>query len=156
MTSKDKIIKRLRSSRCEKFPKPNLEEILSHAIHFEDALSKFIESAKASGADVIVDSAAPAEGPSVLRAEFGVAENGAVWITCTLDEDRRNLFRHDELSVIFDKEKIVDNMNLAYKALAGKCYDYGCFISGPSKTADIEQALVLGAHGSRKFTIYIQ
>ena len=32
---------------------------------------------------------------------------------------------------------------------------YGCFISGPSKTADIAQALVMGAQAAREVTVVI-
>ena len=35
-------------------------------------------------------------------------------------------------------------------------YGYGCFISGPSKTADIEQALVMGAQAARGVTVIIK
>ncbi len=46
-------------------------------------------------------------------------------------------------------------MHEAYKKINMTDYGYGCFISGPSKTADIEQALVMGAQAARGVTVII-
>jgi L-lactate dehydrogenase complex protein LldG len=34
-------------------------------------------------------------------------------------------------------------------------YGFGVFLAGPSKTADIEQSLVLGAHGARGLVVFL-
>jgi L-lactate dehydrogenase complex protein LldG len=46
-------------------------------------------------------------------------------------------------------------MHDAYKRIGLAPYTYGAFIAGPSKTADIEQSLVLGAHGPKSMTVFI-
>ncbi|MNW08326.1 Lactate utilization protein C [compost metagenome] len=46
-------------------------------------------------------------------------------------------------------------MHEAYQKIADSVYGFGTFIAGPSKTADIEQSLVLGAHGPKNMTVFI-
>ena len=83
---------------------------------------------------------------AVVEGHFGVAENGAVWITRQV-KHKALYFISNSLVMLIDRNSIVNNMHEAYQRTASDVYDFGLFISGPSKTADIEQALVLGAHG---------
>lgn len=82
----------------------------------------------------------------VVKADFAVAENGCVWIPQTMKE-RAILFISECLVIIIDRNDIVNNMHEAYRRITNP--GYGCFISGPSKTADIAQALVMGAQAAR-------
>lgn len=86
---------------------------------------------------------------------FGVAENGAVWITQQV-KFKALYFIPTALVIIINKDALVNNMHEAYRQLEGTDYKYGFFVSGPSKTADIEQALVLGAHGPMKVLVVLK
>lgn len=92
----------------------------------------------------------------VLRGEFGVAENGMVWVPLAT-RYKALMFISEALVMIVPKGQAVSNMHEAYKRPEIKeDFDYGCFIAGPSKTADIEQALVIGAHGARGVTVIFE
>ena len=82
----------------------------------------------------------------VVRGEVAVAENGCVWIPQTMKE-RAILFISESLVIVVDRNDLVHNMHEAYDRIVNP--GYGCFISGPSKTADIAQALVMGAQAAR-------
>lgn len=93
---------------------------------------------------------------AVLKAHIGVAENGALWYQQDDQKWRAIFFIPEALVFFLDKQNIVNNMHEAYKKIGDAEYEFGGFISGPSKTADIEQALVFGAHGARKLTVLIK
>ena len=70
-------------------------------------------------------------------------------------KERAIYFISEELVILLDKKNIVNNMHEAYKRVEMNNYGYGVFISGPSKTADIEQALVMGAQAARGVTVIL-
>lgn len=92
---------------------------------------------------------------AIIPAMMGVAENGAVWVTDEIFKTRALPFICENLAVVLNKKDIVDNMHQAYEAIGESDYAFGLFIAGPSKTADIEQSLVLGAHGPKTMTIFL-
>lgn len=91
----------------------------------------------------------------ILEAQFGVAENGALWLTEAQMGQRVAPFITQNLAVIVRKSDLVPTMHHAYDRIAQAEYPFGLFLAGPSKTADIEQSLVLGAHGSRSMTVFL-
>ena len=90
----------------------------------------------------------------VVRGVFGVAENACVWIPQTMVE-KAVCFISENLVILLDKKQIVNNMHEAYKRIEFNDYGYGSFISGPSKTADIAQVLVMGAQAARSATVLL-
>ena len=96
----------------------------------------------------------------VIRGEIGVAENACIWIPQTMKE-RAVCFASEQLVIVIRRDAIVNNMHEAYARIAAsqeyfKEYKFGTFISGPSKTADIEGALVYGAQAARGVTVVLQ
>lgn len=90
----------------------------------------------------------------VIRGIFGVAENACVWIPQQMKE-KAVCFISENLVILLPKSQIVNNMHEAYKRIAFNDYGYGTFISGPSKTADIAQVLVMGAQAARSATVLL-
>lgn len=91
----------------------------------------------------------------ILPTHFAVAENGASWVDSELFKERVLPFIPQHLVFIVERQKIVPTMHHAYQLIGDKKYSYGTFIAGPSKTADIEQSLVLGAHGPRSLRVFL-
>ena len=91
----------------------------------------------------------------VVRGVFGVAENGCIWMPQTMKQ-KAVCFISEYLVILLDRKQIVNNMHEAYQRVEFNSYGYGCFISGPSKTADIAQALVMGAQAARGVTVVLE
>lgn len=92
---------------------------------------------------------------TIITAHFGVAENAALWITEGLMGQRIAPFICQNLAVVLQEKDIVPTMHEAYARIGSWDYGFGAFIAGPSKTADIEQSLVLGAHGSKTMVVFL-
>ncbi len=91
----------------------------------------------------------------IHRGHFAVAENGAIWLTDTELDHRVLFFITQFLVLLVDKDAIVPTMHQAYARAQTPQPGFGLFLSGPSKTADIEQSLVIGAHGCRELQVYL-
>lgn len=92
----------------------------------------------------------------IAKGQFGVAENGAIWMEMSQVTHRACFFITQFLVIILPADQLVPQMHAAYDRLGpAVSQPFGLFLSGPSKTADIEQSLVLGAHGCRTLTIFL-
>ena len=91
----------------------------------------------------------------IVEGQLGVAENACIWVPQTMKE-KAVCFISEYLVIILDKQNVVNNMHEAYSRIEmDPRYNFGTFISGPSKTADIEQALVMGAQAARGVTVLV-
>ena len=92
---------------------------------------------------------------AILQSDLAVAENGAIWITQEQMGQRVLPFITQHLAVIVNAKNIVATMHDAYSSIGITTQGFGAFIAGPSKTADIEQSLVIGAHGPRSMSLFL-
>jgi len=93
---------------------------------------------------------------AVIKTPLAVAENGTVWLTDPVMGQRILPFICQHLAVWVHASTIVPTMHEAYQQIGRGDYGFGVFIGGPSKTADIEQSLVMGAHGPISMTVFIE
>ncbi len=90
-----------------------------------------------------------------IEGTLGIAENGSVWLYESQLVNRILPFICQHLVICLDEKKIVPTMHEAYQQIDVDREGYGLFLAGPSKTADIEQSLVIGAHGARSLVVYL-
>ncbi len=91
----------------------------------------------------------------LCRSSLAVAENGALWVSDSEIVNRSGLFIVEHCGIILSRQRLVPTMHEAYARLDLSAVGFGVFVAGPSKTADIEQSLVIGAHGPRSLSIFL-
>lgn len=134
--------------------KADCQEVID--THYSDLKNVASQLVKAS---VEIDTTTPKDvleqvDLAIIEGVVGVAENGAIWVPEANMINRALPFITQHLVLVLDKTHIVANMHEAYKKL-DTIGNYGAFIAGPSKTADIEQSLVIGAHGARSMMVIL-
>jgi L-lactate dehydrogenase complex protein LldG len=125
----------------------NFNKILSLAAHFEEFSNTDLPADPHQLKDLDL---------AIVEGQFGVAENGAIWLT---DENmglRALPFITEHLVIVLEKKSLLVNMHEAYKKIGDQTSGFGLFIAGPSKTADIEQSLVIGAHGAKSLRVVLK
>lgn len=142
-------------------PDENLDDIVRRAYPDAKIIASNLQGVTAQLNPDTVDEAQElaAADVGVILGDFGVAENACVWIPQTMKE-KAICFASEFLVILLDKKNIVNNMHEAYGRIEAskdyfQQYKFGTFISGPSKTADIESALVYGAQAARGVTIVL-
>ena len=89
----------------------------------------------------------------VVRAGFGVAETGSVWLSEVEFKVNALGFLSQHLVVLLDPQRLVANLHHAYQDRRYFESKYAVFMTGPSATADIEGVLIHGAQGIRTLTV---
>lgn len=191
MSAREAILRAVRTARPASVALPDLDAARSTFPPSDpEILQRFVEAARAAGADVVVSEPAVLEQvlrtvapeatrvlsmiPSVrgtvtqstaqalaevelfvCEAVLGVAENGAAWVPLSRLGSRAAVFLAEHVVIVLDRTAIVSDLHEAYDSIDVAGEAFGIFIAGPSKTADIEQSLVIGAHGPKRLTLVL-
>ena len=95
---------------------------------------------------------------AITYCEYLIAEFGNVLVSSQFSGRRKNVFPPIHI-VIANTNQIVDSLENALIKLEKKyTTDYPSLISiitGPSRTADIEKTLILGAHGPKELIVFV-
>jgi len=162
MSSKHEILNALKLSALTNHPMPSIDV----APRVEDLVGQFETNLKTvagtlhregglAALQAKVDELV-AQGLQVISLVEGItAENGAIWVNNKNLGHRVTPFICENLILALPANKIVPNMHQAAKEITLASGEFGVFIAGPSKTADIEQALVVGAHGACSSNVYL-
>jgi L-lactate dehydrogenase complex protein LldG len=91
----------------------------------------------------------------VVRARFGVAETGSVFLSEAELGVNAIGYLVQHFVILLDPDTILPNLHHAYEQPAFREARYAVLMTGPSATADIEGILIHGAQGVRSLTIVL-
>ncbi len=110
-------------------------------------VEEFVRNAEAAGFCVHRGAVPAIEGAGVSRALHGLADTGSVVLAASPEEPRaRSLLPEAHVSLLAE-DRILPGLEELLAALGGDLPSALAIVTGPSRSADIEQRLVVGVHG---------
>ena len=107
----------------------------------------FLRNAEAAGYHVHRGTAPAIDGAEVSQALYGLADTGSVVLGASPDEPRaRSLLSEVHISVLRE-DRILPGLAELFEALGSDLPSQLAIVTGPSRSADIEQKLTVGVHG---------
>ena len=110
----------------------------------------FAERARAAGCTVLED------GNAGIEADYGIAETGSLVFIAARDRARISWLDVELLEVELREERIVRDLEGLFELLRSDLPSAVAIVTGPSRTADIEQTLVVGVHGPREVRVRLR
>jgi L-lactate dehydrogenase complex protein LldG len=107
----------------------------------------FVRNAEAVGVTVHRGAAPGIEDAGVSRALYGLAETGSVVLAASPDEPRARSLLPDVHVVLLAEDRILPGLPELFDAVGNDLPSALAIVTGPSRSADIEQQLVVGVHG---------
>jgi L-lactate dehydrogenase complex protein LldG len=110
-------------------------------------ITRFVAAAEAAGFRVHYDVVPEIEGAEVSEALYGLADTGSVVLAASAEEPRaRSLLPEVHVSLL-SEDRIVEGLEELFAAVGSSLPSALAIVTGPSRSADIEQRLTVGVHG---------
>jgi L-lactate utilization protein LutC len=107
----------------------------------------FARNAKQAGFTVHRGEAPVIEGAGVSRAVYGLAGTGSVVLAASPEEPRAASLLPDVHVTLLAEDRVLPGLEELFEALGGELPSALAIVTGPSRSADIEQTLAVGVHG---------
>jgi L-lactate dehydrogenase complex protein LldG len=110
-------------------------------------VNEFVRNAEAAGFHVHRGRAPELPGAETSQAIYGLADTGSVVLASGPEEPRaRSLLPEVHISLLAE-ERILPGLEELFAALGRELPSALAIVTGPSRSADIEQSLTVGVHG---------
>ena len=86
-------------------------------------------------------------GAGVSEAEYGLADTGSVVLAASPDEPRARSLLPAVQVTLLREDRILPGLEELFEAIGGRLPSALAIVTGPSRSADIEQRLTVGVHG---------
>jgi L-lactate dehydrogenase complex protein LldG len=112
-----------------------------------ELVEQFAVNAAAAGFHVHRGAPPEIDDAGVSEAIYGLADTGSVVLAASPEEPRaRSLLPAVHVSILRE-ERVLPGLAELFEALGGELPSALAIVTGPSRSADIEQQLVVGVHG---------
>lgn len=110
-------------------------------------MERFVANAEAAGFRVHRGQPPTIDGAEVSEAAYGLAETGSVVLVASPEEPRARSLLPDVHVSLLREDRILPGLEELFDALGGDLPSALAIVTGPSRSADIEQTLTVGVHG---------
>jgi L-lactate dehydrogenase complex protein LldG len=119
-------------------------------------IDEFVRNAERAGFHVHRGQAPDLPGAGVSRALYGLADTGSVVLAASQEEPRANSLLPAVHVSLLAEDRIVAGLAELFAALGGELPSALAVVTGPSRSGDIEQTLVVGVHGPGEVHVVLE
>jgi L-lactate dehydrogenase complex protein LldG len=117
---------------------------------------EFIRKAEAAGFHVHRGQAPEIGGAGVSRAAYGLADTGSVVLAASPEEPRAASLLPEVHISLLAEDRILPGLDALFEELGGELPSALAIVTGPSRSADIEQKLAVGVHGPGEVHVVLE